>query len=94
MSEATGRRRRRTRSEWQQLLEAQADSGLRPTAFCQANGLSLASFQQWKRKLADEPPGESGAPWVELGTLAASSVSGWDIELQLGDGICFRLRRC
>jgi putative transposase len=94
MSEATGRRRRRTHSEWQQLLEAQANSGLGPTAFCQANGVSLASFQQWKRKLADETPDESGTPWVELGTLAASSVSGWDIELQLGDGICLRLRRC
>ena len=91
MFETRPKRPRRSREQWQRLLEEQAASGLTQTAFCQANGLSLASFQNWKRRLATESPTQ---PWVELGTLEQTPGPGWDIELDLGDGICLRLRRC
>lgn len=91
MNEHTARRVRRSRDEWQQLINEQAGSDMTQTAFCQARSLSLASFQYWKRRLAAEAPAE---PWVELGTLSEAGGSGWDIELTLGDGICLRLRRC
>jgi hypothetical protein len=29
-----------------------------------------------------------------LGALADAKSTTWDIELELGDGICLRLRRC
>ena len=54
----------------------------------------MASLQYWKRKLADDAGTPTPAPWVDLETLAAATSPGWDIELQLGDGICLRLRRC
>ena len=91
MSEAALRRIRRSREEWQRLIEEQSASGLTQTAFCQVNALSLGSFQNWKRRLAAEAP---TAPWVDFGTLDRSAGAAWDIELQLGDGICLRLRRC
>ena len=91
MFETRPKRPRRSREQWQRLLEEQAISGQTQAAFCQAKGLSLASFQNWKRRLAIE---SSAQPWVELGTLEQASNSGWDIELDLGDGICLRLRRC
>jgi len=91
MSESTKRRIRRSQTEWQQLIDDQTDSGQTQAAFCAANGISVASFQNWKRRLAAEVSPE---PWLELGTLAQQSTSTWDIELQLGDGICLRLRRC
>ncbi len=91
MSETTRRRTRRSRDEWQRLIKEQADSGLTQSGFCKANGIGLASFQNWKRRLAAEAPSE---PWYELGTLSRSASAGWDIELELGDGICLRLRRC
>ena len=91
MNEPTPRRIRRSRDQWQQLIGEQADSGMTQAAFCQAHSLSLASFQNWKRRLVYEEPAES---WVELGTLNKASQSGWDIELALGDNICLRLRRC
>ena len=93
MKETTTQRKRRRREEWQQLIEAQSVSELTQAAFCAANGLSLASFQNWKRRLAAERtvPAE---PWVDLGTLDRPAGSGWDIELELGDGVCLRLRRC
>jgi hypothetical protein len=87
------RRVRRSREDWRRLISEQAQSGLTQSAFCEANGLSVASLQYWKRKVADDVETVPSAPWVDLGTLAATSP-GWDIELQLGDGICLRLRRC
>jgi hypothetical protein len=35
---------------------------------------------------------EQQATWIDLGKLA-SARSGWNIELDLGDGVCLRLRR-
>ena len=91
MSESTRRRIRRSEAEWQRLINEQSDSGQTQAAFCAANGISVASFQNWRRRLAAEA---SPAPWFELGTLAQQGTSAWDIELDLGDGVCLRLRRC
>ena len=91
MSETKRRRIRRSQTEWQQLIDDQTDSGQTQAAFCAAKDISVASFQNWKRRLAAEVSPE---PWLELGSLAQQSTSAWDIELQLGDGICLRLRRC
>ena len=89
----SGQATRRSRDEWHRLVSEQAESGLTQAAFCEANGLRVASLQYWKHKLAGDVETTPPAPWVDLGTLAAMSP-GWEIELQLGDGICLRLRRC
>jgi hypothetical protein len=100
MTQHSRRRIRRSRSEWQQLINEQAGSGLGVAAFCAARGISGASFRNWKRRLAAQSDPEAGRqpesePWLELGTLAGrAGSSGWDIELELGDGLCLRLRRC
>jgi len=91
MSESKRCRIRRSQTEWQRLIDDQSDSGQTQAAFCAASGISVASFQNWKRRLAAEV---SPAPWLELGTLAQQGTSAWDIELDLGDGVCLRLRRC
>lgn len=96
MTQHSRRRIRRSPSEWQQLIDEQAGSGLSQSAFCTARGISVASFRNWKRRLAAESQAqpESG-PWLELGTLGGRAESGgWEIELELGDGLCLRLRRC
>jgi len=95
MGEENGRRVQRSRDEWRRLIDEQADSGQTQAAFCAASGISIGSFQNWKRRLAAEAPANpSTEPWLELGTLAEQRPSGWDIELDLGDGLCLRLRRC
>jgi hypothetical protein len=81
---------RRSRDEWQQLVDEQAASGKTQTAFCAQRGINVGSFSHWKRRLAEESP----APWIELGSLPTSPAAGWDIELDLGEGVCLRLRRC
>ena len=93
MSETPRRHVRRSPSEWQQLIDEQARSGLSQRAFCAARALSAKSFQHWKRQLAT--PAAPASSWLDLGSLPAPAVvGGWDIALELGDGVCLRLRRC
>lgn len=85
---------RRTPAQWQQLIEAQQASGLSQKAFCQENGIAKATFGYWKRKLKQEQcAAQSPSPWVELPQLdaALSSAGRWQIELDLGNGVCLRL---
>ena len=93
MNETPTARTRRSHEEWQRLIEAQSASEPTQAAFCTANGLSLASFRHWKRRLASEQPTPTG-PWVDLGTLDRPAATGWELELDLGSGVCLRLRRC
>ncbi len=85
-------KKRHSRDEWQRLINEQAESGQTQAAFCAARGISVGSLQNWKRRLAT--PDAAPVPWVELGTLAEAKSTAWDVELDLGDGICLRLRRC
>lgn len=95
MSKTT--RTRRTADQWHALISEQASSGMSQEAFCKDRRLALSTFANWKRRLAsDSVVEDEHAPdpsrWVDLGSLGGGS-SGWDIELDLGDGVCLRLRR-
>ena len=95
MSETPRRHVRRSRSDWQQLIDDQARSGQSQRAFCAAHALSAKSFQHWKRQLAATAAAPPPSPWLELGSLPARApATGWDVELDLGAGVCLRLRRC
>ena len=90
-------RTRRTADQWVKLIAEQGDSGLSQEAFCKQKRLALSTFANWKRRLATEPALQredtpNPSTWIDLGSLGARS-SGWAIELDLGDGICLRLRR-
>jgi putative transposase len=52
MTETHRRHVRRSRSDWQQLIDEQARSGQSQRAFCAARALSVKSFQHWKRQPA------------------------------------------
>ena len=90
-------RTRRTPGQWQELIDEQSGSGLSQVAFCKRKRIALSSFANWKRKLSvtssarkESAPDPSAV--IDLGSLGAER-SGWDIELDLGGGICLRLRR-
>ena len=90
-------RPRRTAEQWRSLIAEQAESGLSQQAFCKRKRLSLSTFTLWKRRLSEPEElaatqSEDQTTWIDLGQLA-SSRSAWDIELNLGDGVCLRLRR-
>ena len=93
---------RRSKNEWQRLIEEQAVSGLSQKAFCERLEIPLATFGYWKRKLRAESlstPTGSGtdtvslADWIELPIQGSTTDGGWQIELELGNGLCLRLRQ-
>ena len=91
-------RQKHTPEQWQQLVEAQAVSDQTQAAFCADHDLSKSSFQHWKRRLRSNGAAASAASPALFAPLLDASVpaesdTGWTIELDLGDGICLRLRR-
>jgi putative transposase len=94
---------RRSRAQWQALLARAASSGLSVSAFCRREGISSASFYQWRKRLAGATvqelparPAMASPAFVDLGTLgeaASADRAGWDIELELEAGVVLRLRR-
>lgn len=89
-------RQKHTPAQWQQLIDGQAASGQSQVAFCAEHGLSKSSFLHWKRRLraSQAPTSTPSALFAPLaGTPADSARDDWTIELDLGDGVCLRLRR-
>lgn len=95
---------RRSPFDWQDLIAQQAKSGMTIAEFCDATGLSPSTFNNWKRRLRNNTVAEApsvdkdDALFVSLPVSTAisddqHSASHWDIELDLGDGMCLRLRR-
>ena len=92
---------RRSKAEWQTLIEQQQSSHLSQKLFCQQQNVSVATFGYWKRKLKQEaalqPTGNeatsSSDAWLELPSPGSGKVmgSGWRIELDLGHGVSLRL---
>ncbi|HEY5658182.1 MAG TPA: IS66 family insertion sequence element accessory protein TnpB [Myxococcota bacterium] len=85
------RRVRRDRAQWQRLIEEQGASGLTQQAFCTRRRVAYATFCTWKRRLRDEVNGQPPG-FVEV-DLDEAPMPGWDVELELGEGIVLRVRR-
>ena len=79
---------RRPTSAWQEIVSDCEASGLSGAAFCEREGLSYSTFCRWRRRLRDASEFE----FVPLSGEAVESP-GWDVELELGDGLVLRLRR-
>ncbi len=93
---------RRSQSDWQRLIDEQKVSGLSQKAFCAQTGIAVATFQYWKRKLradAAEPKEVTDTrkvslqDWLDLTPELSEPAPGWHIELDLGHGVCLRLRQ-
>ena len=86
--------KRRGKGEWQQLIDEQAASGLSQKAFCGQKGIPLATFGYWKLKLRAEVASTvSLDDWIELPNGTSEPRGFWQIELDLGHGLCLRLRQ-
>ncbi len=97
MSRTTRRPTRRSRAQWQALIDAHRTSDLTQAEFCHQNGLVVSTFCNWKHRLSegdsyieDVQRGEGDA-WLSLPGKVLSSEGNWRIELDLGGGLCLRL---
>lgn len=83
---------RRSREQWQILIDRQQTSDLSTREFCRRNALNYNVFCKWRRRLtATEVQPDNLIDITEL--VKASPAPTWDIELALGDGMVLRLRR-
>jgi hypothetical protein len=83
-------RKRRTRSEWTEILRRFESSGLTVREFCSREGLALSSFQRWRSRLGSVGPTE----FVELvPTVAEVAPSAdWSLDIALPNGVQLRFR--
>ena len=77
-------------AEWRVLMADYERWDGTQASFCEARGVSLKTFQGWRRKLGFT----SGAAAVKRGGFVEiAAASDWDVELSLGGGVVLRLRR-
>lgn len=96
-------RKRRSRTEWRSLLARYSSSGLTVAGFCQAEGISPASFYRWQAALLGKDQESSQITlagdrqgFVDIGRLDRPSHtpnSPLEITLELGDGLVLHLVR-
>ena len=90
-------RKRRTRSQWAQILSDYETSGLTQRRFCDERGVAYSSFCNWRKRLIQEntPSSLIELP-LELGVVnttgSVTSTPDWRVELELGQGIIVRVR--
>jgi hypothetical protein len=86
---------RRSSEEWQYLVDKQSQSDLTQKRFCEAHGVTPATFSYWKRKLVTRSSNDTESAWLDLSSGLNSVVGGenphWKIQLDLGNGIVLRL---
>lgn len=86
----TPSRKRRTRSEWTEILHRFESSGLTFREFCSREGLALSSFQRWRSRLGAVGPAEF-VEFVPTVSEAASSTA-WSLDIALPNGVQLRFR--
>ena len=79
---------RRGVEEWRTLLDDFDLHEGSQAEFCRLHGISQGSLFYWRSKLRQTEFVEIEAP-----DLAPDLAPGWDVELDLGDGMVLRLRR-
>lgn len=93
------RKPRKTRAEWQKLVNDFATAGQSVTDFCKSRQVSYPSFSKWRAALqegAKKVPASS-PNFLELSaprpTTNVSLPEHYEIELVLGDQVILRIRR-
>ncbi len=87
---------RRSKAQWQEIIQQHSVSKLSVTSFCDEQGISVSSLYYWRKKLglpadSDEIQAPASNGFIELSD-ARPSLGSWDIELELG-GMVLRLRQ-
>lgn len=83
------RRRRRSGSQWQELVAEQAAGDMAVAAFCKQRGLGLSTFHAWRRRFKQRAAQGEAAGFVELRAGDGESCDGSQghdgcLEVRLG----------
>ena len=89
--------KRRTREQWQELVDKQAAGELTVSEFCAQHALTVSNFYLWRKKLSDDSqPFAQQDNWLAFDMPASgnqSAGSTWEIELVLPGGVVLRMNR-
>ena len=89
--------KRRTREQWQVLVDEQAESELSVSKFCAQYDLTVSNFYLWRKKLSDDSQSlVQQDNWLAFDMPASgnqSAGSTWEIELALPGGVVLRMNR-
>lgn len=94
MKELAAKSGRRSREEWLSLMSAYEAGDLSQREFCRAQGVAYSTFGYWRKQLrspADTLVPES-EPLLELSPFSKADSVDWRVELELGSGMCLRVR--
>ena len=88
----SSRRRRRTANEWEKLVSRFEQGVQTRRDFCLSQGVSVSTFNLWRRKLRGNTAQHDESMFVEVSQAEPTGVSWWDVELELGGGVILRVR--
>ena len=88
----SSRYRRRTASEWEKLISRFEQASQTRKNFCLSQGVSLSTFDLWRRKLRGRTAHQGESMFVEVSEVEPVQSSSWDVELELGGGVVLRVR--
>ena len=89
--------KRRTREQWQELIDKQAAGELTVSEFCAQHALTVSNFYLWRKKLSDDSQSlASQDSWLAFDMPASADREPgavWEIELALPGGVVLRMNR-
>ena len=93
MPEPTSPIPRRSRADWEQLMEQYEAGGLKQRAFCEQHGLAYSTFCYWRKQLHQLAPIENNSEHLfELPLLPVDDHPDWRVEIDLGQGVVLRMK--
>ncbi len=79
---------RRSRDEWQEIMDRFRVSGLSEAEFCRREKLSPSRFSKWRRQLPTSVA--KSAAFVEVVPVEPATTSRGEFELSLPSGVTLR----
>ena len=79
---------------WQEAIDRQRASGQSIVGFCAKEGLSLASFHAWKRRLRQRRSTERNVALVPVEIVDGAQAGTGKLEVRWPDGMVLQAQGC
>ena len=79
----------RSAAQWSDIISRYRQSGMGSRQFCEAEGLTLRTFEKWYRRQRSVERGKG--QFVEVKALSVAA-SPWAVEVELPNGVRLRVR--
>ena len=80
----------RSAAQWSAIITRYRQSGMGSRQFCEAEGLTLRTFEKWYRRQRSVERGKG--QFVEVKAPSGEAASPWAVEVELPHGVRLRVR--